>query len=114
MGLSFRPAEIEYAPGDSPQARCAAAKPFPEETLRLTAGRRDVGRRHDDPAVLVALQPGAGLAVARRKMRRELCEARQLERRQVAALQMLDDRLAVAREIRADEEPLMLQADQSF
>src|SRR3954451_22743341 len=31
-GLPSRPAEIEYAPADSPQARCPRAKPFPQET----------------------------------------------------------------------------------
>src|SRR3954468_2362372 len=31
-GLSFRPAEIEYAPADSRQARCPRVKPFPQET----------------------------------------------------------------------------------
>src|SRR5574341_2331085 len=51
-----------------------------------TAGRRDVGRRHDDAALRVALELRAGLAVTRRQMRRELAQARELERRQVAAL----------------------------
>src|SRR4051812_20509542 len=44
-------------------------------------------------------------------MRRELIEAGELERWQVAALQMLDDRLAVAREVWADEEILLLQSN---
>ena len=53
-------------------------------------------------------------AVARGQVRLELGQAGELERRQVAALQVLDDGRAVPREIRADEELLVLQADQGL
>src|SRR5436190_10472657 len=47
-------------------------------------------------------------------MRRELRQAGELERRQIVALQMLDQRRAVPREVRPDEEAVLLQADHRF
>src|SRR5688572_6106436 len=96
-------------------SRCADKKPFPQETwcnANLAAGGRDVGRRHDDAALRVALQPRAGLSVPCRQVRRELGQARELEGRQVAALQVLGHSAAMAGEVRTDEELLVLQADQ--
>src|SRR5712691_485684 len=77
-----------------------------------TTGRRDIGRRHDDAAGSVTLEPRAGFAVACRQMPGELRQARELERGQIFALQMLGQRAAMTREIRTDKELLVLQPDQ--
>lgn len=78
----------------------------------LAAGRGDVGRRHHNTALPVALQLRASYAIARRQVRLELGQTRELEERQVPALKVLGDRVAVPSEARPDKEVLVLQPDQ--